>query len=100
MQNIPIIINAIVNGHTIGFVYKDEARILEPHTFGVGKAPKFTPYLSAYQYATDSKEPGWRLFDLTKVQGDISIIDGPQITSPRAGYTRGDSRMERIIAEV
>ena len=84
------IIDAIDGHKTLSFRYHGEARLVEPHTFGQDSQGHKS--LSAFQI-----NKGWRLFHLAEIQG---LQTGEAFPGSRPGYTRLDSRMQRIYAEL
>ncbi|MDN3203773.1 hypothetical protein [Algoriphagus sediminis] len=93
------IIKAIENRNLLEFEYDGYSRTVEPHTLGVSKTGKET--LSAYQTAGDSARgsvPCWGLFSLSKIEY-LEILDD-SFDGTRPGYSVGDSRMVRVIAEL
>lgn len=90
-----IIIEAISKKKVVSFTYKDRFRVVEPHTFGVDSKRQMT--LSAWQRSGGSGE-GWRDFHIKKMS-ELKLTD-EYFIEPREGYRRGDSTLEKIIAEV
>lgn len=64
--------------------------MVEPHTFG--RDSNGHKALSAYQI-----NKGWRFFHLSDMK---SVETGQAFLGTRPGYTRGDSRMTHIWAEL
>lgn len=94
-----IIIEAIENKNLLEFYYKDHNRIVEPHTFGVSS--KGNDNLAAFQIDGTSERnnvPDWGLFTVDKMV-DLKILD-ENFEGTRPKYTRGDSRMTEIYAEL
>ncbi|WP_294324487.1 hypothetical protein [uncultured Chryseobacterium sp.] len=93
------IINAIENRNLLEFSYDGHHRVVEPHTFGV--STKGNDSLSAYQVEGTSDQgivPDWKLFTVTKIMG-LKKSD-KTFSGTRPGYTKGDSRMSKIYAEL
>lgn len=93
------IIEAIENRNILEFDYDGCHRKVEPHTLGV--STRDNEILSAFQIGGQSNTidiPDWGLFSLNKIQR-IRIVD-ETFKGTRNGYTRGDSRMKRIFAEL
>lgn len=94
-----IIIEAIENKKLLTFEYDDYSRVVEPHTLGVSKTGKET--LSAFQTIGGSARgnvPCWGQFSLAKIE-NLEILE-KSFSGTRPGYSRGDSRMSRIYAEL
>ncbi|MFA7084241.1 MAG: hypothetical protein WC141_06890 [Arcobacteraceae bacterium] len=90
---------AIESRKVLEFYYKDDLRIVEPHTYGVTKTGKGS--LRAYQVggnSTDSETIGWKLFTVDKIQNlqikEISFV------GTRDGYNPNDSIMTSIYARL
>ena len=94
------IIDAIDNRTCLKVFYDPGERIIEPHTFGIGKDKQML--LRAYQIAGASasgEHENWKLFRLDKLVFVSS--DGTPAMAPRHGYKRGDKVMKSaIIREV
>lgn len=79
--------------------YEPGSRLIEPHAHG--ESSQGNPLLRAYQVsgASASNEPtDWKLFRLDRAE-QISMA-GETFDSPRPGYRRGDSAMQRIHCEL
>lgn len=93
------IIDAIENRNLLEFHYDGHYRLIEPHTFGVSSKGNDT--LSAYQTEGTSdrgKVPDWKQFTVSKIVG-LKTLENT-FSGTREGYTRGDSRMSEIYAEL
>lgn len=94
-----LIIEAIENQNELEFYYNGHYRKVEPHTYGVSTRGNDT--LSAYQTdgTSDRGEvPDWKQFTVSKIE-DLRVLDST-FSGTRPGYTRGDSRMTEIYAEL
>lgn len=92
-------IEAIDIKNLLEFHYDGHYRLVEPHTCGV--SPKGNDTLSAYQVGGTSDKgsvPDWKQFTISKIVG-LKKSDGT-FTGTRKGYTRGDSSMSKIYAEL
>ncbi len=93
------IIDAIDSRNLLEFHYDGHYRLVEPHTFGV--STKGNDTLSAYQVEGTSDKgiiPDWKQFTISKIVG-IKKSD-ETFTGTRKGYTKKDSRMSKIYAEL
>lgn len=93
------IIDAIKGRNLLEFSYDGHHRVVEPHTFGV--STKGNDTLSAYQVKGTSDKgsvPDWKQFTISKIVG-LKKSD-ETFTGTRPGYTKGDSRMTKIYAEL
>ncbi|WEW95567.1 hypothetical protein P3T65_15000 [Pseudomonas nitroreducens] len=95
---IDIIVDAIRNRKVLAFTYDGLARVVEPHTLGVSKAGNTV--LSCFQTEGGHVRPGheWDLCKLDKIR-DLRAT-GATFLGTRPLYSRGDSRMIQIIAEL
>lgn len=91
------IINAINNMQTIKFDYDEMERIVEPHTFGCNF--KGNDVLRAFQFAGESSK-GLNFFKLYSISKIKNLEVYGEFSEPRDGYTKGDSAMETIYAEL
>jgi len=94
-----IIIEAIENRKLLEFFYKDHYRVVEPHTFGVSS--KGNENLSAFQIDGTSERnnvPDWGLYTIDKIV-NLKILN-ENFVGTRPKYTKGDSRMIEIFAEL
>lgn len=94
-----LIKQAIENRKLLEFYYKDDLRIVEPHTYGVSTTGKES--LSAYQVggeSSDSKTIDWKLFTVDKIQN--LRIKETSFTGTRDGYNPNDSRMSQIYITI
>lgn len=94
-----IIIEAIKNRKLLEFYYKNHYRIVEPHTFGISS--KGNENLSAFQIDGTSERnnvPDWGLFTIDKIVA-LKILN-ENFVGTRPKYTKGDSRMVEIFAEL
>jgi predicted DNA-binding transcriptional regulator YafY len=93
------IIDAVENRKLLEFEYDGLHRVVEPHTVGISKTGKES--LSAFQTSGESARgsvPCWGQFSLSKIE-NLNVLDDNFIgTQP--GYSKGDSRMSRIYAEL
>ncbi len=99
MNTLNQIIEAIENRKLLEFTYDGYFRIVEPHTAGISRTGKDS--LSAYQTEGDSNRgsvPCWGQFTVSKIE-NLQILD-ETFSGMRQGYTRGDSRMDEIFAEL
>lgn len=93
------IIEAIESRKLVEFHYDGHYRLVEPHTFGV--STKGNDTLSAYQVQGTSDKgnvPDWKLFTISKIVGFKKSDE--TFLGTRKGYTKGDSRMSKIYAEL
>lgn len=93
------IIEAIDNRNLLEFQYDGHYRLVEPHTCGVSSKGNDT--LSAYQVGGTSDKgivPDWKQFTISKIVG-LKKSNGT-FTGTRTGYTKNDSRMSKIYAEL
>jgi hypothetical protein len=94
-----MIIQSIRNRELIGFNYDGYPRTVEPHAYGVTSKGK--EVLRAYQIAGGSSSGAvrsWRLFEVSRMNG--FHLDGDGFSAPRQGYSRNDSAMETIYAQI
>ena len=81
---------AIGDRRVVEFRYHGEHRSLEPYRLGLdGGRLRLMGWQS---------RKGWRSFYVDEM-GDLEVTDRTFL-QPREGYTRGDSAMDRILAEV
>lgn len=95
-----LICEAIKLKKIIRFIYEENERIVEPHTYGIHKNTG-KEVLSAFQiggYSSSGKIPYWRLYVVDKITG--LEITGEYFKGPRPGYRKGDSRMSIIFCEI
>ena len=93
------IVEAIENYNLLEFQYDGHYRVVEPHTYGV--STKGNDTLSAYQVEGTSDRgnvPDWKQFTISKIVG-LKKLD-ENFSGTRDGYTKGDSRMSEIYAEL
>lgn len=93
------IIKAIESRNLLEFRYNGHRRLVEPHTYGVSTIGNDT--LSAYQVGGTSNKgnvPDWKQFTISKITG-LKKSD-KTFSGTRKGYTKGDSRMSKIYAEL
>lgn len=92
------IINAIRNREVLSLTYKGIHRVVEPHTVGVSTTGK--DVLSCYQTQGFHIKPGheWDLLTISKIE-NLSRT-GDSFVGTRPNYSRNDSRMVRIYAEL
>lgn len=99
MSTLDKIIEAVENRFMLDFYYDGYHRVVEPHTIGISKTGK--EMLSAYQTDGDSNRgnvPCWGQFSVSKIE-NLQVLDD-SFSGTRSGYTRGDSRMNEIFAEL
>ncbi|WP_293942792.1 MULTISPECIES: hypothetical protein [unclassified Sphingobacterium] len=93
------IIDAIKGQNLLEFSYNGHQRVVEPHTFGV--STKRNDSLSAYKVGGTSDKgvvPDWKLFTISKI---VNLEKSDEtFTGTRSGYTKNDSRMSKIYAEL
>lgn len=89
------IIKAIKEQKRLTFKYKNELRIVEPHTYGCTK--KGADGICAWQ-TRGSSGPGYRLFLESDMQNILATDE--LFESPRPDYVRGDQRFVSIYAEI
>jgi hypothetical protein len=90
---------AIAQWHLLGFVYDGQARVLEPHTFGIDSTGQ--PALCGYQVSGGSRSGqvhGWKTLRLDK-------LDEPKVLPrsfhrPRPEYKRDDPAFDTIWAQL
>ena len=93
------IINAIKNMEILSFTYKDNHRIVEPHTYGMGSDGD--DLLRAYQvrgYSSSGRLPKWRLFEVNEIN-NLSPT-GEKFNGARPDYHRNDQAMDHIYAQL
>jgi hypothetical protein len=91
--------SAIANLKLLGFDYRGFARVVEPHTYGIGSNGLHT--LRAYQVrgASRSKNPSnWRMFHEKDMKGVTVLDEG--FAGARPDYKRGDRWFRTIIAQL
>lgn len=88
---------AVKNQNLIVFDYEGEARIVEPHCYGL--TTKGNEAIRAYQVDgySSSGRMGWKLYDLGKAD-NIEILD--ETFEVRSDYKRGDKGMSEIFCEI
>jgi predicted DNA-binding transcriptional regulator YafY len=91
------IINAINNKQVIKFEYDDMERIVEPHTIGCNF--KGNDVLRAFQIGGESST-GLNSFKLYSVSKITNLETQEAFSEARNGYTKNDSAMEVIYAEL
>lgn len=99
MNTLDTIIEAIENRNMLEFDYDGHFRVVEPHTVGISKTGK--EMLAAYQVDGESnrvKVPDWGQFSVSKIE-NLEVLNDV-FDGTRPGYTRGDSRMDEIFAEL
>ena len=88
------IVEAIAHRQTLAFVYNGRQRLVEPQCLGIGS--KGTELLRGHQIAGGSqKEP---LFDVARMAG-LAVLER-RFTQPGPNYTRNDSAMTTILAQL
>lgn len=87
----PRISTAIQKRQLLSFIYDNEARLVEPHCYGIDNDGDES--LRAWQ-----RSKGWRLFHTAKMVG---LVQGTEaFDGPRPGYRRGDRAMQHIYSEL
>jgi len=89
-----IISEAIREQRTLRFLYKEQWRNVEPHTYG--RNSKGEDCICAWQIAGASGE-GYRLFLIRQIS---ALSQEDNFSGPRPGYHRGDQRFTQIYAEL
>jgi hypothetical protein len=95
-----IICSAIKNRSIVRVSYADCIRDIEPYAIGNGHV-KDHVLIRAYQHKGESisgKEASWKLFRLDKMGKFVEIVDTAKEVLPE--YSKGDTFMSKIIAEV
>ena len=92
------IIDAIRNHETLSLTYSGTSRVVEPHTVGV--STKGNDVLSCYQTQGAHIKPGheWDLLTVSKITNLTNT--GHLFVGTRPKYSRNDSRMVKIYAEL
>lgn len=85
------IAGAIQSKVVLQFWYNGSQRMAEPHCYGIDT--KGHEALRAYQI-----EKGWRLFHVSDITG-LSKTD-QKFLGPRPQYSRNDSHMKQIFAQL
>ena len=81
---------AIRDRQVVEFRYHGEHRIVEPYRLGLdGGRLRLMGWQS---------RKGWRSFHVDEME-DLVVTDRTFL-QPREGYTRGDTAMDRILAEI
>jgi hypothetical protein len=90
--------NAIRDRETLSFTYNGITRIVEPHTVGISTTGKNV--LSCYQIHGGHAKAGheWDLVTVSKIM-NLSKT-GNYFVGTRPNYSRNDSRMVKIYAEL
>lgn len=98
-MNHATITNAIRTKQTILVLYKGLPRIVEPHIFG--KSATGAEFVRCYQTGglSCSKDLGWRLFDIDKIQA-ITAIHEFHFSTPRADYIANDPVIKTVYAKL
>jgi hypothetical protein len=91
---IPVISEAIRDQRTLRFLYKNQWRHVEPHTYG--RNSKGEDCVCAWQIVGASGD-GYRLF---LIQQMSALSQEDSFSGPRPGYHRGDQRFVQIYAEL
>ena len=81
---------AIRDRRVVEFRYHGEHRVVEPYRLGLDAGRL---RLMGWQ-----ARKGWRSFHADEME-DLDLTDRT-FFQPREGYTRGDDRLDRILAEV
>ena len=93
------IINAINNMEILGFTYKGNHRVVEPHAYGKGSDGN--DLLRAYQtggYSSSDGLPEWRLFEVNEIC-NLSHT-GEKFNGARPDYHRNDQAMDHIYTQL
>ena len=81
---------AIRDRQVVEFRYHGEHRIVEPYRLGLdGGRLRLMGWQS---------RKGWRSFHVDEM--DDLVVTDRTFLQPREGYTRGDTAMDRILAEI
>lgn len=98
MEN-PLLAQAIHQRRILEIRYRNAARTIEPHTYGIGADGH--EKLRCWQIggASDSGErSGWKLLNVSDIRA--TTMSERQFSSARAGYKRGDTAMRHIYAQL
>jgi predicted DNA-binding transcriptional regulator YafY len=88
------LLQAILTRRRLRFTYNGRTRLVEPQCYGIGR--KGTELLRAHQLqGGQQREP---LFDVSKISG-LAILD-ETFATPGPNYTRNDSAMAEILAQL
>jgi hypothetical protein len=93
------ITDAIQKQEILSLVYKNVARMVEPHAYGESTAGN--EILRCFQVSgghTSDKPHDWDLLTVSKISSLSST--GEKFSGPRPDYKRGDKAMTRIFAEL
>ena len=89
-----LIVAAIAQRRRLRFVYNGKSRLVEPQCLGIGH--RGTRLLRAHQLQGGSqREP---LFDVARLQ-QLTVLED-RFTRPGPNYTRDDSAMQTIVAQL
>jgi hypothetical protein len=88
---------AIASRNILAFNYDGLNRFVEPHACGLTSKGK--PVVRGFQPAGDtSREHGWKLFSLDKIQG-LTVLP-LTFTEPRPGYALNDKQIPTIREQI
>jgi hypothetical protein len=89
-----ILVDAIAQRRRLRFVYNGKPRLVEPQCYGIGT--RGTELLRGHQLEGGTqREP---LFDVAKIE-NLFVLD-ETFTRPGPNYTKNDSAMQRIHAQL
>lgn len=92
-----LIASAIAARNLIAFKYDGENRLVEPHACGF--TAKGKPVIRGFQPAGGtSRELGWKLFSLDKVQ-DLTVLP-LTFAEHRPGYAMNDKQIPNLKAQL
>jgi hypothetical protein len=90
----PVLVSAIEQKRRLRFQYNGKMRLIEPQCYGIGT--RGTELLRAHQLqGGQQREP---LFDVSKI-AELEVLK-ETFDRPGPNYTRGDSAMQTIFAEL
>lgn len=95
----PIIAKAIREKRLLAFYYDGGPRMVEPHSFGLGRWGE--ELLCGYQLEGSSrpgKPAGWKFFRVSEMS-QLHAEDR-HFSTPRPEYRRGDGAFQQILAEL
>lgn len=92
-----VLTTAIAEKRLIAFVYHNDYRIVEPHSYGRDK--KGSDVLCGWQRkGRFADAPDWRLYAVAEMKSLEMLRDS--FDGARLGYKRGDRRMTTIHAQL
>lgn len=90
----PALVEAIKQRRRLRFIYNGKPRFVEPQCYGIGT--RGTELLRGHQLEGGTqREP---LFDVAKIE-NLVVLD-ETFTRPGPNYTKNDSAMQRIFAQL